>query len=71
VVQSSAGNAKRRLAPPLKRSSDRRSRSYFALPILYMPVLQTGHTPLVAGFPFFIVTAVAFFISRWVLHFKQ
>jgi hypothetical protein len=44
---------------------------YFALPILYMPVPHVGHTPFVAGLPFFIVTAVASFISRWVLHFRQ
>ncbi len=46
-------------------------RCYLALPILYMPVLQTGQVPFVAGLPFFIVTGVASFISRWVRHFKQ
>jgi hypothetical protein len=44
---------------------------YFALPILYMPVPQTGQTPFVAGLPFFIVTGFASFISRWVRHFRQ
>ena len=44
---------------------------YLALPILYMPVLQTGQVPFVAGLPFFIVTGVASFISRWVRHFRQ
>lgn len=44
---------------------------YLALPILYMPVPQTGHVPFVAGLPFFIVTGVASFISRWVRHFRQ
>jgi hypothetical protein len=44
---------------------------YFALPILYMPVPQTGHTPFVAGLPFFIVTGLASFISRCVRHFRQ
>ena len=52
-----------RLAPPLVPRS-RIVQRYFALPILYMPVPQVGHTPLVAGLPFFIVTAVASFISR-------
>ena len=44
---------------------------YLALPILYMPVPQTGHAPFVAGLPFFIVTGVASFISRWVRHFRR
>jgi hypothetical protein len=38
---------------------------------LYIFVPQTGQEPLVAGLPFFIVTAWASFISRWVRHFRQ
>jgi len=34
-------------------------------------VPQTEHWPLRAGLPFFIVTACAFCISRFVLHFTQ
>lgn len=34
-------------------------------------VEQTGHTPDVAGFPFFIVMGVGSFISRFVRHFRQ
>jgi hypothetical protein len=61
---------KGRLAPPPGFFSSERLR-YFALPILYMPVPHVGHTPFVAGLPFFMVTAVASFISRCVLHFRQ
>jgi len=40
-------------------------------PILYIPHPHTGHTPFVAGFPFFIVTFSASFISLFSLHFTQ
>ena len=46
------------------RSSRLTPAQTFALPILYMPVPHTGQTPLVAGLPFFMVTALASFISR-------
>jgi hypothetical protein len=39
--------------------------------ILNILVLHTGQTPSVAGRPFFIVTDLAFVISRVVLHFMQ
>jgi hypothetical protein len=42
-----------------------------ALPILNILVPQVGHVPSVAGFPFFMVIALAPFISRFVRHFKQ
>ncbi len=44
---------------------------YSAFPILNILVLQVGHVPLVAGFPFFIVTALVFCISLLLLHFTQ
>ena len=34
-------------------------------------MLQTGQTPCVAGLPFFIVIALASFISRLALHLTQ
>ena len=37
-----------------------RSHRYEALPILHMPLLQTGQVPRVAGLPFFIETCSAF-----------
>jgi hypothetical protein len=40
-------------------------------PILNILVPQTGHTPWVAGLPFFIVILVASFISRFALHLTQ
>ena len=48
-----------------------RSHRYEVLPILYMPVSQTGQVPQVAARPFFIVTCSAFCISRFSLHFRQ
>ncbi len=42
-----------------------------AAPIRMIVVPHTGHLPLVAGFPFFSVTAAASFISRFALHFTQ
>lgn len=42
-----------------------------ALPILNTFVLQTGHTPLVAGLPFLRVTRIGFLISTFFLHFIQ
>ncbi len=44
---------------------------YTAFPILNILVLQVGHVPFVAGFPFFNVTAVVFCISLLLLHFTQ
>ncbi len=43
----------------------------YAFPILNILVPQTGHTPWVAGFPFFMVMALAYFISLLVRHFTQ
>ena len=43
----------------------------YALPILNIVVPQVGQEPLVAGFPFFIVTALASFISFLALHLTQ
>ena len=37
----------------------------------HVRVLQTEQVPSVAGRPFFIVICLAFWISRWVLHFMQ
>jgi len=34
-------------------------------------VPQEGHSPWVAGLPFFMVTALVFFISFLALHFTQ
>jgi hypothetical protein len=45
--------------------------NYFVAPIRNILVLHIGHTPWVAGLPFFIVTALALFISFLVLHFTQ
>jgi hypothetical protein len=44
---------------------------YFPAPILNMRVAQTGHTPSVAGRPFFMVIGLGSFISRCCLHFMQ
>jgi hypothetical protein len=41
------------------------------LPILNILVPHTGHTPWVAGRPFFMVMALAFFISLLVRHLTQ
>ncbi len=43
--------------------------SYF--PILNILVPHTGHTPWVAGLPFFIVIVLASFISLLVRHLTQ
>lgn len=59
------------MSRPFELRRDSETERYFALPILYMPVPHVGQTPFVAGLPFFIVTGVASFISRWVLHFRQ
>jgi hypothetical protein len=40
-------------------------------PILNIFVPQTGHTPCVAGLPFFIVICFSSFISRLVRHLRQ
>ena len=42
-----------------------------AFPILNILVPHTGHTPWVAGFPFFMVMALVSFISLLVRHFIQ
>ncbi len=44
---------------------------YYALPILNTLVPHMGHTPWVAGFPFFIVIALGFLISVLPRHFIQ
>jgi hypothetical protein len=44
---------------------------YLLLPILNILVLQVGHTPWVAGRPFFIVISLGSFISLFALHFTQ
>lgn len=44
---------------------------YDDAPILKIFVPHTGHTPWVAGRPFFIVIAFASLISREALHFTQ
>ena len=44
---------------------------YSALPILKTFVLQTEHVPLVAGLPFFMVTACGLVTSRRSRHFMQ
>jgi len=50
----------------------RRLAGYFLLlPITFITVLQTGHEPLVAGLPFFMVHACGLFISRFALHLTQ
>ena len=43
----------------------------YAAPILYIPVPQTGHLPLRAGLPFFMVTFCAFASSLFALHLTQ
>lgn len=45
--------------------------AYLAAPILNILVPQVGHTPSVAGLPFFMVTCLEFFISRLLLHLTQ
>jgi hypothetical protein len=37
----------------------------------YIFVPHTGHLPIVAGLPFFIVTSSGSLIARWVRHFRQ
>jgi hypothetical protein len=46
-------------------------RIYLLLPILNILVPQVGHTPWVAGRPFFIVISLGSFISLFALHFTQ
>lgn len=41
------------------------------LPILNMVVPQTGHWAFIAGFPFFMVTAIGFATSLLARHFTQ
>jgi hypothetical protein len=43
----------------------------YYLPILNILVPQVGQVPVVAGFLFFIVIALVFFISLLALHFTQ
>ncbi len=45
--------------------------SVYALPILNTFVPHVGHTPWVAGLPFFIVMAFGFLISTFFRHFMQ
>ena len=56
-------------ASPVFEGSSREPR--YPLPMRYILVPQTGQVPLVAGLPFFIVTALGFRISLWVRHFRQ
>jgi hypothetical protein len=44
--------------------------NYFE-PILYIPVLQTGHFAFNAGLPFFMVTFSGLATSLFALHFTQ
>ena len=44
---------------------------YLLLPMQNMAVPQEGQIPLVAGLPFFMVTALALFISFLARHFTQ
>ena len=44
---------------------------YFVEPIRNILVPQVGHTPWVAGLPFFMVIALASFISLFIRHFTQ
>jgi hypothetical protein len=50
---------------------ERSRRGHHDAPILKIFVPHTGHTPCVAGRPFFIVIAFASLISREALHFTQ
>jgi hypothetical protein len=43
----------------------------YATPILYIPVLQSGHFAFIAGLPFFMVTFSGFATSFFALHFTQ
>jgi hypothetical protein len=45
--------------------------SYDEAPILKSFVEQSGHSPWIAGRPFFMVTCVGFLISFFALHFTQ
>lgn len=47
------------------------SKSYFALPIRNIRVPQLGHFASIAGFPFFMVTGVAFSTCLFSRHFTQ
>ena len=55
----------------LSSNRDRRNNRLQLFPILNILVPQVGHTPWVAGFPFFIVMALASLISFLVRHFIQ
>jgi len=56
-------------APTKKGQGQARSPAY--PPILNNFVPQTGHVPVVAGLPFFMVIFCGFFTSREALHFTQ
>lgn len=43
----------------------------YAVPILYMPVPQSGHFAFIAGLPFFMVTFSGLATSFLALHFTQ
>ena len=62
------------LLRPTKRADVLKPRlpaPYSVLPILKTLVLQTEHVPLVAGLPFFMVTACGLLTSRRSRHFMQ
>ena len=51
--------------------NQKRDPDYLFLPMRNIAVPHVGHTPLVAGLPFFMVTALALFISFLERHFTQ
>jgi len=55
----------------VKKHSTVKRYAYFFPKILYIPVLHTGHFPLAAGRPFFMVTFCSSFISWLFLHLTQ
>lgn len=68
------GRVRRQLSNHGKRRSRKKRcvhRDHAVDPIRKIFVPQTGHTPCIAGFPFFIVTCFASFISRFDLHLTQ
>ena len=63
--------------PPAQPSKYNQKRAFKAAvenyfpPILNILVPQTGHDPVIAGLPFFILTSLASFICLFCLHFMQ
>ena len=55
----------------LVRIIKKKKRISYLAPILNIPVLQTGHLPFNAGFPFLRVTFSGFSTSLLALHFTQ